>query len=372
VASDDIPEEYPEYERPEFVEDEYFYREPEALPCTPREFSRLFPTSRRLVIKHDDSTLDGNMNLRVDTTVTLENEQKQDLTLYHLRMYDLKDRDFSLRRYGRDCGREVCHSSRQAAKPASMKRPPLQRSMTRALSSFSGKKQAVAIGALKRSDSGYESMDSADDDDDAKSPHSKADTKKQPPSRVTKLEFSNYAHVILKRAGNKSGKKYSFHYWGTNYAWRRTVRQEGARKEVSYHLVNADTTKVIAHIVPEPLSTKAARLEEAKGGWVPPCSMWISDESVFSCSSANDVADVIVATGLQTLVDDCIKRRFQRKRAVQLVLPIKKMGVEYVGPKRLVDELFNRRPTTPKGSSLVSSGRQPTPLRHGTPVAAAS
>ena len=41
----------------------------DAIPTTPRDFGELFPTSKRLSIRHDDSTIDGNMNLRVDTQV---------------------------------------------------------------------------------------------------------------------------------------------------------------------------------------------------------------------------------------------------------------------------------------------------------------
>lgn len=68
----------------------------------------------------------------------------------------------------------------------------------------------------------------------------------------------------------------------------------------------------------------------------------------------------IVATGLIALVDDCIKRRWHSKNSVQMTLPMLvksplKMNMEYVGPKRLIDEVFNRRGST--------ATRQPTPLR---------
>jgi hypothetical protein len=111
-----------------------------------------------------------------------------------------------------------------------------------------------------------------------------------------------------------------------------------------------------------------AEEEAAKGGWIPPCSMWISDDDILK-AGLTDVADVVVATGLVALVDDCIQRRFHRKREVHLVLPVPmktplKMNMEYVGPKRLIDEVFHRRRTT--------SSRSPTPLRLGTPVMAIS
>jgi len=146
------------------------------------------------------------------------------------------------------------------------------------------------------------------------------------------------------------------------------MRKERKSREVSYHLVNGNTMSIVAHIVPEPLTSVQVEEENAKGGWVPPCSLWISDEKILH-GGLTDVADVIVATGLIALVDDCIQRRFHRKRAVQLVLPVPmktplKMNMEYVGPKRLIDEVFNRRRTTPH--------RNPTPLRQGTPIMAAS
>ena len=69
---------------------------------------------------------------------------------------------------------------------------------------------------------------------------------------------------------------------------------------------------------------------------------------------------IIVASGLIALVDDCIKSRFHQKRRVYMSLPMLhktpfKLNTEYVGAKRLMDEVFNRRekPSTP----------QPTPSR---------
>ena len=69
---------------------------------------------------------------------------------------------------------------------------------------------------------------------------------------------------------------------------------------------------------------------------------------------------MIVSTGLIALVDDSIKSRWHSKRRVQMKIPALlksplKMNMEYVGPKRIVDEVFNRRGTT--------ATRHPTPLR---------
>jgi hypothetical protein len=48
------------------------------------------------------------------------------------------------------------------------------------------------------------------------------------------------------------------------------------------------------------------------------------------------------------LVDDCIKQRWHRTDRFHLPVPIpnlspKGLNMEYVGPKRLIDEVFNRR-----------------------------
>lgn len=95
------------------------------------------------------------------------------------------------------------------------------------------------------------------------------------------LEFSNYAHVEVKRRGAGISKRYEYEYWSTKYQWRRECRKEGDLREVSYHLVNLQTSKTIAHIVPAILTPSEAVEEESKGGWIPPSSMWISDSSVY-------------------------------------------------------------------------------------------
>lgn len=44
------------------------------------------------------------------------------------------------------------------------------------------------------------------------------------------------------------------------------------------------------------------------------------------------------------LVDDCIKRRFSSKQSTQLHIPLlrNKMHIDYIGPKKLIDEVFHR------------------------------
>ena len=74
----------------------------------------------------------------------------------------------------------------------------------------------------------------------------------------------------------------------------------------------------------------------------------------------SNLQSVIVATGLLALVDDCIKSRWHRKDRFQFPVPMpilssRKINLEYIGPKRLIDEVFNRRGNT--------AARHPTPLR---------
>ncbi|KAF2091764.1 hypothetical protein K490DRAFT_31498 [Saccharata proteae CBS 121410] len=330
----------------------------EAIAATPRDFADLFPSTQRLSIRHDDATLDGNMNLRVDTEVDTRHG-KQLLTLFHLRMHDLKSRDFSLRRYCRESGREVCHSIRKYHKPPS-ERPALQRSFSSALAAFRHipeRKESV-VSNLRRQDSGYGSIQGEADNIRPRSARSKR--AHLIPTNTIKLEFSNYAHVDVKRRGAKSHKKYEFEYWGANYAWKRVTRKQGAFKETSFHLVRSDSDQALAHIVPVPLTTTQAREEVAKGGWIPPCSMWISDHSLIN--GIADISDIVVASGLMALVDESIKSRFHSNESTQLHIPLSrnasfKMNMDYVGPKRLIDEVFHR---TTRGST---SPRGPTPLR---------
>ena len=291
IPSDaEVEEEYPVFEEPPESFDEHY--EPTAYPSTPSEFASYFPSTRRLHLRHDD-TVDGNMNVRVDTEFHLPSGQRADLTLFHLRMHDLKNRDFSLRRYCRDSGREVCHSSRKYTKPALERRPTLQRSVSNAiatLKSLSENKRSTKT-SLKRTDSGYDSMsdDGADFDPVVDTPRPSEPTSHALPTNTTNLEFSNYAHVDLKRRGAKSSKRYEFEYWGQRYVWRRVARKDGVSKSMSYHLYCSDRATPIAHIVPTPLTPTESMEEEARGGWIPPSSMWFSDLDVMS--GGHDVAE---------------------------------------------------------------------------------
>ncbi|KZF25540.1 hypothetical protein L228DRAFT_236626 [Xylona heveae TC161] len=361
-STEDLSDDYPKYDLPESRNDMF---PSDAIPSIPPEFAELFPSTRRLLIRHDDATVDGNMNLRVDTEVRTRRGEKRDVILFHLRMQDLKERKFSFRRYCRESGREICHSSRTYQKAAAERRPGLQRSLSQMVASLRAKPEAKAMSAagLKRSDSGYASVFSEADglESRPKSAARRGSSSGPQPTKTIKLECSNYAQVDLKRRGAKASKRYDFEYWGTDYSWKREARKHGDLIEVSYHLVNSLKGNILAHIVPEPLSPLQVREEEARGGWIPPCSMWISDDQI--CEGSPDVADMIVATGLIALVDDNIKRRFHQKRAMHLVLPVPmktplKMNMAYVDPKRLIDDVFNR-----SNFSTNKSSRRSPPCR---------
>lgn len=354
-SDEDLPDSDPEYEVPEY---RAVLPDAEPVASTPPEFGQLFPSSRRLCIRHDDTSVDGNMNLRVDTEVPTSGGPKLDFTLFHLRLHDLRSREFSLRRYCRDSGREVCHTSRKQPKPTPNKRPTLQKSVSDALASFRSRHDvhATAPNSLKRHQSSH---DPACHDERPTLNVSPAPSKRSSiavPTNTIRLEFSNYAQVDVKRRGGSSSKHYDFDYWGKTYTWKRTIRREGRFEDMSYHLVT-DTGTAMAHIVPIPLTTHQAEEEDAKGGWIPPCSLWISDLSPLRGS--NDLADVVVATGLVLLVDDSIKRRFHSKRSVQMVLPgslKNSFRLDPSGPEKLIDRVFHRRVSP-------SPQRGPTPLR---------
>ncbi|KAK5156109.1 hypothetical protein LTR04_005670 [Oleoguttula sp. CCFEE 6159] len=357
---EEIAEDHREFEVPEQRHETFAT---DAVPATPSDFAQLFPSSRKLCIRHDDATFDGNMNLRLDTQVDFSGGRRKNLTLFHLRMHDLRNREYSLRRYCRGSGREVCHTVQKHQKPIAEKRSSFTRSVSNALASLRSKSESKTptASSLKRADSGYESMNPHDDDEDESRPKS-ADSPKsasQLPANVTKLEFSNYAQVYVSRRGGKSNRRYEFEYWGKSYAWRRVVRRESSTEETSYDLIRSGSNHAVAHIVPTPMSIFQAREEAAKGGWIPPSEMWISDREVIR--SSTDISDIVVATGLIALVDDCIKQRFHSKQSRQLVIPMAslKMNMEYVGPQRLINEVFNR----PSARGATPS-KQPTPLRH--------
>lgn len=299
--------------------------EPNVRPSSPQEFAKLFPSLDRLSIRHDEYTPDGNMNLRIDTVVT--GRRRTAIQLFHLRMYDLAKREFSLRRYCRDSGREVCNSKRKYVEPAEPKpfkeedssaRPTLQRSVSTALktlsggsskpgirrtnsggSFFSSKSRSSSKGrncskrpGTSNSSSSYEGDEGCYVDGKSReslhSNLSKCRQQKMEATNTIKLEFSNYARVDIQRRGSTKNKRYEFEWWGHHYTWKRSIdKQLGL---VSFHLLrDGNAENAVAHIVPETRSPSQVLADESAGGWVPPCFMWIADESVLD--ALTDVAE---------------------------------------------------------------------------------
>ena len=343
-----LPDDVPDYNVPGGMEQ---IQSSDAMPASARDFAELFPSSRKLQIHHDDTTIDGNMNLRVDTPVRTLKGNDRKITLFHLRLYDLQSRDFSLRRYCRDSGREICHCARRSQKHAIGKRPGLQRSLSNAFAALKsrGDVKSPPTPALNRTDSGYDTMNGEEEEEEEEEepqrPASSQSAKlsKAASSDTLTIEFSNYAHVDIARKGYKADKRYDFHYWGSSYTWRKTTQKIGQLREVSYHLTQRADGHVVARIVPDPLTNDAAQDEVDKGGWIPPCTMWISDEKIIH-ARGTDIADVVVATGRVVLVDDSIRRRFHSQEARQLIIPLPifaglSMGKDSA-PRKFIDEAF--------------------------------
>ncbi|KFX95122.1 hypothetical protein V490_04012 [Pseudogymnoascus sp. VKM F-3557] len=385
-ATDDYPTpNYPAYSLPPPVQT--------TIPTTPHDFASYFPSHRRLTIAHDASAEDLSMNLVITTDSASE---KLPVQLFHLRMHDIPTRAFSLRRYCRESGREVCHSvlrdGEAMGKVKQTKHPKLQRSMSTALATVtrSGVKRADSWGAPtggsdkasypppaplltipSRHDSGYETNSDDESDfsssEEPESPTPASQKKGKKKTNTTHLEFSNYAHVDLTRRGSAaSGKHWDFEYWGVPYAWKR----EGE----SYHLVPHSSGgaggAAVAHIVPDVL-TPAQTLEEAReGAWVPKCSLWISDPAILS---GGDVADVVVATGIMALVDDKARggsgRQGRYRRSIKVPMSPVKLDLEVVSPREMMRSVFRRgsrdeRPGTARPGTATGR-REESRLRFG-------
>lgn len=279
--------------------------EPNVRASTAKDFAQLFPSMNRLSIRHDDFTTDGNMNLRVDTIVP--GRRRTAVQLFHLRMYDLAKREFSLRRYSRESGREVCNSKRQYLAPAALSRPTLQRSMSSAMKTLSSaakpqsRRQNSSSSTVSTKDKRPATSHSYDTNADSvvssssratsSCEHNRQQGQAQPrPTNSIKLEFSNYARVDVQRRGsrNNNNKRYEFEWWGHRYTWRRAVEQhrDGV---VSFHLLRDGQATPVAHIVPETRTPLQVEDDERAGGWIPPCYMWINDNDILD--AATDVAE---------------------------------------------------------------------------------
>lgn len=338
--------------------------DPSPLPTTPSDFGRLFPSHRRLTIRHDDSTLDGNMNLLIDTNVLAYGGQRQ-MTLFHLRMQDLENREFSLRRYCRDSGREVCHSALKQDTSAAVKRSRLSRSLSNAVGSMLPRSGARTPPPdnLKRFDSGYGSMYSVDVDgyDQPGSADQRSSNENSRLPNVVRLEFSNYAHVDVNRRGSMGTQTYEYEYWGVRYKWKRT--KHPGLSEVSFNLTRSGSDQTLGCMRPIPRTASEMSEEKRLGGWIAPYSMWIDDETIIHAQK--DVADVVVACGLIALVDNAIRTRFgaeDRNHSRKSPSRASTGLADHVGATKLLNGFFRRRSST-AASARQASENWPTSSR---------
>lgn len=262
---------------------------PTVQPSNYKVFPELFPTLNRMLIRHDEFTSDGNMNLRVDTQ--LPHRPQRMVQLFHLRMYDLNARIFSLRRYCRDSGREVCRSKREYSPNSTDSRQKLQRSVSSVFKSLGTKHQFRRQGSsstLFSHKSGHSdrrpdsSLSMRSGKNDGQFPVTacvdRESRRNEFPTNVTKLMFTNYASVeVLRRGGGSAPKRYDFEWWGQRYSWKRSYNEN--LNTTSFHLVSNGCHDVfLANIIPEPRSPSELTSDEMDGGWMPPCTMWFNSE----------------------------------------------------------------------------------------------
>ncbi|KAL2111954.1 hypothetical protein VUR80DRAFT_8968 [Thermomyces stellatus] len=296
---------------------------PAVQPSNYRVFPELFPSLDKMFVRHDEFTSDGNMNLRVDTQ--LRHHPQRMVQLFHLRMYDLDARIFSLRRYCRDSGREVCRSKREYSTGSSDGRQALQRSVSSVFRSLGGRPQCRRQGSSstlfslksghsdKRPDSSLSMRSRKNDDQFSASPCHKHEARsREIPTNTIKLMFTNYASVeVVRRGGGPVPKRYDFEWWGRRYSWKRSYNEN--LNITSFHLVcDGRHDLFLANIIPEARSPHELESDEVDGGWMPPSMMWFSRELEAT------LAELFVATGLIALVDDCIRDRWEEKKVKRL------------------------------------------------------
>lgn len=287
--------------------------EADTVPATTHEFARLFPSSRRFMIQHDETSSDGNLQLRLDTeTSQTPTRRTKKVTLFHLRMKNLKERDCSIRRYCRDSGREVAAAKKRYIKSTNstpVDYEPSIQSTKRASKRLSAALHNLSMKpshAIHHVDSGYASEE--DDDDVDKQFEETLRTITSPeedvistPTESIKLDFSNYAQVVL----NTRSKDYEFEYWGYHYKWKVEKHHDNGEIVYSYELYREGSKKRVAVIMPDALGAEEAHWEAKQGGWIPACSMRLLQQDI-----TDHLGDVIVTTGLMSLTDDCIRRHF--------------------------------------------------------------
>ncbi|KAI5285197.1 hypothetical protein KEM54_000758 [Ascosphaera aggregata] len=258
------------------------------VPTTPPTFGSLFPSTRRLMIQHDDSS-DGNMNLRIDTFIPKNGRDDFRVILFHLRMHDLYRRKFSLRRYCRNSGREVCHSERIEGAPG--KEGPYDHKGNHHLNlAFRGAHAKQQNNELRRYASAPQRLNNKHTDSGDSSPDSVPMGRRRQMTDAIKLEFSNYAHVTITRRGRDSSVHYDFEYWGVKYQWKKMTLRRKTGQDAAYCLYPVRRSTSIARINFSVLTPEEIDEEEKKGGWVLPCSIRINDPMTYA--KGGDIADI--------------------------------------------------------------------------------
>lgn len=268
---------------------------------TPESFSRWFPSSETLFVRHDDELTSGNTCLNVLTAT--DQGFGPLLQLFYLRMYDLKKREFSLRRYSRESGLEVCRTSRIYKKTTSA-RPHIRRSINSSINSIrnfsrGSSRSSQTSGQSSQSETEYSnySSESAVNEDGSEahvrtsSQQPVVDTLSERSSNHISLEFSNYASTLLSRKAFGARKSYDFEYWGTAYQWKRLKKSQSSGRNRSYNLYRGHSDLVVAHITLQDLTWSQKDEEEEMGGWVPPIWMRITDPSILSENHSTDIPE---------------------------------------------------------------------------------
>ena len=269
---------------------------------TPQSYAQWFPSSETLFVRHGDEAVDGNMCLSVVTAT--DQGIGPLLQLFYLRMHDLKNREFSLLRYGRDSGREVCHTH-QIYKKAPGARSRFRRSISGSVNnirSFSRRSSRSSQMSAQSSQSGNESANyysesalgegsEVEAHTNVSSPQPANDDGSPKPSNKIRLEFANYAHVTVSRKGIGARKSYDFQYWGTKYQWKRLNKSQSSGRKRSYNLYRGLSDLVVAHIAMQDLNPAHSRDRETSGAWVPPIWMRITDPSILSSENSTDIPE---------------------------------------------------------------------------------
>ncbi|KAI0418466.1 hypothetical protein F5X98DRAFT_338140 [Xylaria grammica] len=267
---------------------------------TPKDFAALFPSLTPFTIRHDNFSSDGNMNLVVD--VPYPGKPGKRIQLFHLRMFNLSKREFSLRRYSRASGREISRSRRKYVELDT--RPILQRSFKRVVERLSDRSTShefepdiIDAHHSLAATGGYSPWASVD--------NHIGDVKDFKPADVIRLEFNNYSTIEIEYVSGLKGRTYQFSFWQREYTWNQVV-EKGL---ISLHLFEGRQRKdPLASIIPIATSPEQIRAHEATGGWVPPHQMQFIEESLLS---DHPLAEVVMSTGLTALVDGFIRDKFE-------------------------------------------------------------